>query len=95
MANLNVSTGELKSVGQTIRNDGENFTNLLKQIKHHNDNLQNAWRGEDSQKYTAKIEEQAKIMNELAEAIDNVGLFLIQISEAYEAARQEAIDSIV
>lgn len=94
MANLNVSTGELKNVGQTIRNDGENFTQLLKQIKQHNDNLQNAWKGEDAQKYTTKIEEQARIMNDLAEAIDNVGLFLIQISEAYEAARQEAKDSV-
>lgn len=94
MASLNVSTGQLKSVGQTIRNDGENFLQLLKKIDQHNENLQTAWQGSDAEKYTSKIEEQSKVMNDLAEAIDSIGLFLVQISEAYESAREEAKNSI-
>lgn len=94
MAQLQVSTGELKNVGQTIRTDGENFSALLRKIKAYNTNLQNAWKGEDADRYTMKIEEQAKVMDNLAEAIDNLGLFLVQIADAYEAAREEAKNSI-
>lgn len=94
MASLSVKPEELKSIGKTIRTDGENFSNLLREIKAHNSNLQASWKGEDADRYTQKIEEQAKVMDNLADAIDSVGLFLTQIAEAYEAAQQEAKDSL-
>lgn len=94
MDRLNVKPEELKAIGQKIRSDGENFQNLLREIRNHNSNLQVSWKGEDADKYTQKIAEEAKVMDNLAESIDNIGLFLTQIAEAYEAAQEEAKNSI-
>lgn len=94
MASLNVSTNELAIVGNNIVSHGEEFSTLLTEIKAENDRLLDAWKGSDAEKYASKIEEEAKIMNQLADAINSTGEFLIQIAKAYETARDEAAGAI-
>lgn len=89
MTSLNIDYKETKNTGTAIQNYAADFKRLLGEIQNLNDNLKNCWTGNDATQYTSKISEQAQVMNNLQKTIEEVGTYLIQVSNAYEKAMQE------
>lgn len=89
MTSLNINFKNTKDTGTAIQNYAGDFKKLLGEIQSLNDSLKNSWKGADATKYTNEITEQAQIMNKLQQTIDEVGLYLIQVGDAYQKAMEE------
>ena len=89
MTSLNIDYEKTRQTGTAIQNYAGDFKKLLGEIQSLNDSLKNCWKGADATEYTNKITEQAQIMNKLQQTIDEVGLYLIQVGDAYQKAMEE------
>lgn len=88
MANLNINYDDTISVGTQITAKGEEFETLLRNIVSINEELKSYWQGSDGEAYASKVEEQAMTMQKLAEIINETGIFLQQVGNAYKEATE-------
>lgn len=88
MNDLKVNYSETISVGNNVSTKGGEFRDLLNKIKTANNELQSYWEGTDASKYTGAVAEQAEIMQNLADTIDEIGAFLVKVGNAYREAME-------
>lgn len=91
---LRISYSDASSVATRLSDCGENFHNLLNQIMNINENLKNYWEGSDAAKYSRAVEEQAKVMEQLAKRIEATGDFLIAVTQEYQSVQDNNVNSI-
>ena len=92
--NLQIDSGALVSNGRQVIQKGDEFKGLLNKIKTSNANLKSYWEGTDASKYSSAVEEQAKVMDELAEVIGQMGELMVNSGNAYREAREKNASSI-
>ena len=83
---LNINYQETRNTGNQVKSQADQFGSLLGEIQSANDELKNCWKGADAQSYTQKIDEQAQVMKKLQATIDEIGVFLVKVGDAYEDA---------
>lgn len=86
---LRIDYQETRKTGQEVQSKAADFGKLLGEIDALNNNLKQSWKGADAESYTAKIAEQAQVMNKLKTTMDEIGAFLIKVGDAYEQAMEE------
>lgn len=91
---LRINYEEVASVGRQITTKGEEFRSLLTRVRNVNSNLTNAWQGSDATKYTSAVEEQAMYMEKLANAIDEIGEFMVKVGKVYQEVNERNASSI-
>lgn len=91
---LRINYGELNSVGTQVSAKGGEFNELLTKIRAINSELQSYWEGSDASKYTAAVAQQAETMQKLANAIDEIGTFLVKAGQAYQEACENNANAI-
>lgn len=94
MASLKVSFENLESVSSSVNAKGEEFGELLTRIKEQNHRLESAWMGTDATKYTEAVAKQAMQIQELENAIKEIGAFLQNVSAKYREAQEENRNAI-
>ncbi len=94
MADLKINYEETKTVGNQVAQKGQEFQELLNNIKKYNSELQSYWEGSDASKYSNAVATQAQTMQKLAESINEIGTFLVKVGNAYEEASQQNANSI-
>ena len=86
---LKVDYAAMRDLGnQVVQQSGE-FQAYLNTIKNTNSQLASYWEGTDASKYSTAVNEQAVEMQKLADLINDIGLFLIKIGEAYRQANED------
>ena len=85
---LNINYQETRNTGNQVKSQADQFGSLLGEIQSANDELKNCWKGADAQCYTQKIDEQAQVMKKLQATIDEIGVFLVKVGDAYEDAME-------
>lgn len=85
---LNINYQETRNTGNQVKSQADQFGSLLGEIQSANDELKNCWKGADAQSYTQKIDEQAQVMKKLQATIDEIGVFLVKVGDAYEDAME-------
>lgn len=85
---LNINYQETRNTGNQVKSQADQFGTLLGEIQSANDELKNCWKGADAQTYTQKIDEQAQVMKKLQATIDEIGVFLVKVGDAYEDAME-------
>lgn len=91
---LRINYEEVTKVGKQITLKGEEFRSLLTRVRNVNSNLTNAWQGSDATKYTTAVEEQSMYMEKLANAIDEIGGFMVKVGNVYREVNEQNANSI-
>lgn len=91
---LRINYTELDRVGSTITQKGEEFAQLLTNIKNVNEGLKAAWEGSDASTYTKNIETQAEQMQKLSNTINEIGVFLVNVGKAYQDAMEANMNGL-
>jgi len=94
VVDLRVNYEALNSVGNQVSAKGEEFNELLTKIKGINSELQSYWEGTDATKYTTAVNQQAEVMQKLANTINEIGVFLVRAGAAYQEACENNANSI-
>lgn len=94
MATLNVNYDQLESLGNNVLAKKEEFQGQLDKIRSTNENLKAFWQGEDAERYTKAVDEQAVTMQNLSNTIEEIGNFLKSASQAYRKAMEANRDAI-
>lgn len=94
MDNLKINYSETISVGNQVTEKGGEFQTLLNKVKATNSELKSYWEGSDASKYSASIEQQAEYMQQLSEAINEIGNFLVKVGQAYQEACENNANAI-
>lgn len=89
MTSLNIDFDATRAAGKSVQSSASDFKSLLGDIQNLNNNLKNSWKGADADSYTGKITEQAEVMNKLQKTIDEIGIYLVQVGDAYQKAMEE------
>ena len=89
MDGLKINYSETISVGNQVTEKGGEFQELLNKVKATNSELKTYWEGSDASKYSTSVEQQAEYMQQLTDTINDIGLFLIKIGEAYRQANED------
>ena len=69
--------------GKQVSLKAEEFLSNLRVINDANSKLDTAWQGQDASKYTTAVEQQAKVMKDLADTISEMGMFLGSVGNTY------------
>lgn len=91
---LQINYSETINIGNRVTNKGGEFQQLLNKIKNINTELQGYWEGSDAAKYTTAVGEQAQTMQQLAETINEIGVFLVKVGQAYQEACENNASAI-
>ena len=91
---LNVNYEELDTISSTIMSQGNEFSDLLVEIKNQNAKLQEAWAGSDASAYTSKVAMQAVEMDKLVSTIQEIGVFLQNVSNTYRDTQNRITNAI-
>lgn len=94
MDGLSISFSETTTTGNQVSAKGGEFQELLNKIKAVNSELKSYWEGTDASKYSSAVEQQAQVMQELAETIDEIGTFLVKVGNAYQNASEDNVNAI-
>lgn len=94
MNGVRINYTEMETLSSNIAAKGEAFDTLLANIKRINSELKSCWEGADANKYTGSVDEQAVVMDDLANKIDDIALFLKNVSAAYQKATEENASAI-
>ena len=86
MDNLYIDYEQGLSLGSKIQGEAKDLKTLLSQIKEIQDKLESLLTDENDKNYLESIAGQTKIMDKLAETIEETGNFLVNVSTAYEEA---------
>ncbi len=89
MTSLNIDYEATRITGKNVQSKAGDFNTLLGEIQNLNESLKNVWKGADAQSYTQKITEQAEIMKKLQATIQEVGVYLVNVGNAYEKAMND------
>ena len=91
---LNINYEETRNVGNQLMSRCSEFEQLLVKINNINSQIAQCWSGNDANKYFATVNEQMQYMKQLAITINEVGNYLIRVSNAYQQAAQNNSNSI-
>lgn len=91
---LNINYQETRNIGNQVQSKAAEFESLLTKIKNVNSQISQVWSGDDASKYYATVTEQMRIMEQLKRTIDEVGVFLVKVGNAYETAAQDNASAI-
>lgn len=94
MDGLRINFAETTATGNQVSTKGGEFQELLNKIKSVNSELKSYWEGTDASKYSSAVEQQAQVMQELAETIDEIGTFLVKVGNAYQSASEDNANAI-
>ena len=94
MDGLKISFSETVSTGNQVTTKGSEFSDLLTKIKATNNELKGYWEGSDASKYSSAIEQQAVVMEDLANTVDEIGNFLVKVGNAYQSASEDNANAI-
>lgn len=81
---LNIDFEGTRTAGNNIKSKAEELKTLLSGIKTLNDDLKKYWTGDDATMYTTKITEQAAVMTKLQTTIEEIGTYLLNVSDVYK-----------
>ena len=87
-ADLKINYQLTRTTGTNVANKAASFGECLTKINKTNSDLKTYWEGQDASKYSKAVEEQAKVMKDLKDTIDEIGKFLVDVGNAYEKAMQ-------
>lgn len=93
-ADLRIDYAQTRNLGNNVSTKGDEFKNLLSKVKSANESLRSYWEGKDAIKYANQVEEQAKVMDQLAATIDEIGRYLVRVGDAYEKVSQQNEEAI-
>lgn len=85
---LRVNYQETITTGNNVTSKGEEFNQLLTKVNTINNDLKTYWEGQDASKYSNAVAEQAQVMKQLQETIDEIGAFLVKAGNAYKEAME-------
>ena len=91
---LNINYSETISVGNQVTERGNEFQDLLNKIKTVNNELQSYWEGSDASKYSGAVAQQAEVMQQLSNTVDEIGAFLVKVGQAYQEAMENNSSAI-
>lgn len=91
---LNVNYDDLRRIGNQLIAKSGDFQQLLNNINNVNSQIAECWSGVDASKYFATVNEQMQYMKQLSATINEVGNYLIRVSNAYQTASQNNANSI-
>ena len=94
MDGLNINYSETISVGNQVTEKGAEFQTLLNQVKTTNAELKTYWEGSDASKYSTSVGQQAEYMQQLADTVNEIGSFLVEVGEAYQSACENNASAI-
>ena len=86
---LKVDYARMRDLGNQVVEQAGEFQTDLNSIKNVNSQLASYWEGQDASKYSTAVTEQAREMQKLSDLINDIGLFLIKIGEAYRQASED------
>lgn len=86
---LKVDYAAMRDLGNQVVEQAGEFQADLNNIKNVNSQLASYWEGSDASKYSTAVTEQAREMQKLSDLINDIGLFLIKIGEAYRQANED------
>ena len=86
---LRVDYARMRDVGNQVVEQAGEFQASLNTIKNVNSQLASYWEGSDASKYSTAVSAQAQEMQKLSELINDIGIFLIKIGEAYRQANED------
>lgn len=85
MANITFNTTKIRSVANSLRNRVERMESSLKKLDNSCNNIQNIWKGSDSQTYVSKVvekrNEMTKIINGFKDLADLLDKYASQMSQ--------------
>lgn len=84
MVDLNINFEATTALGNQVITKSSEFQDLLNKVKNINNDLQSYWQGDDSAKYSARVAEQAEVMQQLTNTINEIGEYLLSVSKAYQ-----------
>ena len=85
---LSIDYNQTRTLGNTILEKANEFSEILTKINGENDNLKNYWKGADAEKYTGAVTVEIDNMRTLEKAINEMGQFLIDAANAYEKVNE-------
>ncbi len=86
MADLKIDYEKTRSVASAIKTNNSDFLVKLKIIRDTNNDLKADWEGTDASTYSTAVEEQIALVDQLSKAIEETGMFLERVANAYEEA---------
>lgn len=85
MANITFNTSKISNVATSLRNRVERMENSLKKLDNSCNNIQNIWKGSDSQTYVSKViekrNEMSKIINGFKDLADLLDKYAAQMNQ--------------
>lgn len=82
------------NLGNQVNGKAAEFQQLLNRIISINSELNSYWEGTDNLKYTQSVAQQAEVMKQLQETIDEIGDFLVRTGNAYKEAMEANASAI-
>ena len=86
---LKVDYERMRDLGNQVVEQAGEFQTDLNSIKNVNSQLASYWEGKDASKYSTAVAAQVSEMQKLSDLINDIGLFLIKIGEAYRQASED------
>lgn len=86
---LKVDYARMRDLGNQVVEQAGEFQTDLNSIKNVNSQLASYWEGSDASKYSTAVSAQVSEMQKLSDLINDIGLFLIKIGEAYRQASED------
>lgn len=94
MDNLYIDYEQGIVLGNKIRGEASELKTLLDNMREIEDRLNSLMESDEEKKYLSEINSQTKIMNMLADAVEETGTFLVNVSNAYSNAADENCGNI-
>lgn len=94
MDNIYIDYEQGPILGTKIQGEANDLKNLLLELEKIQEKLSVVLKDSNDEQYLKAVSAQTKIMSKLAEAIDETGNFLVDVSNAYQEAADANCNSI-
>ncbi len=95
MSDLSIDTRKTIDVGKQVADKAMEFNRILDRISSINSELNGYWEGQDAAKYSSAVQTQNEEMKKQAKTLADSAIFLQEVGQRYEKARNENYSRIV
>lgn len=88
MDNIYIDYNQGATLGHKIQGESTDLKNLLDRLREIQEQLKPILNDSNDEKYVKTIDGELKVMEKLAETIDETGSFLVNVSNAYQDAAE-------